>query len=104
MEGINILYMETVESPWVLGIIAGMFIFVIVFIIWCVKDNKKNWLMITVILVSLGLFTFSCYKVANNQTKQYWITLEESVTVKELDKNYDVIDQKGNILIVQEKE
>lgn len=58
-------------------IIGSGITFFISFFIWCMKEFPKSWKLILLVICSLSIFILSCYKTANDATKQYWYEIEQ---------------------------
>ena len=66
---------------------------------------KKNWFF-AVILTTLAIL-FSIFAVRNlNQPlrTRYEVSFDKDYPVSELIENYEIIKQRGNILVVEEKD
>ena len=77
----------------------------IILFIFCVADlcPKGFESSIVAILILLGIMCFAHGKELE-PTIQYQIILNDSMTVEELYKEYEIIEQKGISYIIQDKE
>ena len=77
---------------------------IILFIIFCINDQHlEAGSVIIAILIFLGIACFATGKELE-PTIQYQVVLNDSMTVEELYKEYEIIEQKGISYIIQEKE
>ena len=77
----------------------------IILSIFCIADlcpNEFEFIIIA-ILIFLGIMCFAHGKELE-PTIQYQVILNDSMTVEELYKEYEIIEQKGISYIIQEKE
>ena len=77
----------------------------IILFIFCIADLCPTGFGSTIvaILILLGIMCFAHGKELE-PTIQYQVTLNDSMTVEELYKEYEIIEQKGISYIIQEKE
>ena len=77
----------------------GIILFILCVIGWC----PSGFSAIATILIFLSIAHFAHGKELE-PTIQYQVTLNDSMTVEELYKEYEIIEQKGISYIIQEKE
>ena len=77
----------------------GIILFVCCINDWCPSEYS-------VIIAILALFSIACFATGKEvePTIQYQVVLTDSMTVEELYKEYEIIEQKGISYIIQEKE
>ena len=76
----------------------------IILFIFCIVDLcPSGFSTIGSILILLGIMCFAHGKELE-PTIQYQVVLNDSMTVEELYKEYEIIEQKGISYIIQEKE
>lgn len=109
MEGITILATEivTLGLPFWVAIIVGLVIFFTIFaILWSFSkapddsDYTFGAFMGVIVLFLFVLISIGTYK----EETHYLMTIDETVSLVEFNKQYEIIDQKGEIYIVREKE
>jgi hypothetical protein len=77
---------------------------IILFIIFCIGDwHLEAGSIIIAILAFLSIACFATGKELE-PTIRYQVVLNDSMTIKELYKKYEIIEQKGISYIIQEKE
>ena len=76
----------------------GIILFVFCIIEWC----PSAFSIIVAILIFLSIACFATGKELE-PTIQYQVVLNDSMTVEELYKEYEIIEQKGISYIIQEK-
>ena len=76
----------------------GIILFILCINEWC----PSEFTIIAAILIFLGIAGFATGKELE-PTMQYQVVLNNSMTVEELYKEYEIIEQKGISYIIQEK-
>ena len=77
---------------------------IILFIVCCISDQHfETGSIIIAILIFLSIACFANGKELE-PTIRYQVVLNDSITVEELYKKYEIIEQKGISYIIQEKE
>ena len=79
--------------------VISVILFILCVIGWC----PSGFSAIATILIFLSIAHFAHGKELE-PTIQYQVTLNDSMTVEELYKEYEIIEQKGISYIIQEKE
>lgn len=110
MTGVTILntYMneEVMANPvaLIISIVAG---FLIMAIIAWIDTNEMGTVIIMGILGAvLGLLVGLIVNIAVGpfeETPRYEVSLSEEVNMKEFLETYEIIDQRGNILVIEER-
>lgn len=109
MEGITILATEIVSLglPFWVAIIAGLVIFFTIFaILWTFSkepDDSDYTFGSFIGIIVLFLFVLISVGTYKEET-HYLMKIDETVSFVEFNKQYEVVDQKGEIYIVREKE
>ena len=108
MNGIEILNKTVVtESPdWINIFIPCSLILLLLFFIILVNTDSQFMLILSGVLIAfiiIGDVILSCYEEPTDRYR-YEATIDKTVTLEELCKNYDVVDQRGEIWILEDKE
>lgn len=111
MEGINILYSEPIMTipDWagilaiilIVGIFGGMLIGVC-----AIEFSNWGWigpLISLICLFTLGVLTAIDPQIPSGQFK-YYVTIDESISMTDFYEKYKVIEQKGELWILEDKE
>ena len=101
MDGVTILNTVPVRSyPWVLIIIV-LVINIIGFIIGCIKDNDGlkgiSALFGTIMLILM------CWSPLHVHPTRYEVSITNEVSFNEFAQHYKIIDQRGEIYVVEER-
>ena len=110
----NILYSETITQThfiwhwWMLiiillGILIGIFLALFLDYVG-LSDNAFSFIIAA---FSIGLMIFIGYKgFKGNDTyeEHYYITIDDNISYKDVINTYEIVEQKGDIFIVKEKE
>ena len=109
MEGITILTTEIVSTgvPFWIAPLVGCILFVVVLLIMAAifgeldaEDFRFGAIigaLTTIAFITLSLATYK-------EETHYSMTIDETVSFAEFNKQYEIVDQKGEIYIVREKE
>lgn len=112
MTGVEILNEYAVASSgsfnyWVA---LGIFIFIlIVGVVVCIRQKEVPLIIIFVVLgvmmggVAGGVFG-ALAPLEQHQITRYEVVIDDSVSMNDFSEKYEVIEQKGKIFIVEEKE
>jgi hypothetical protein len=112
MQGVNILHQEVVmdEPDWYFKVVGLLLILVIVFIgITAAMANNIDWLCCIsavlgiICLVSLWLLII-IEPQASTGRYRYECTIDKSVSIRDIYDNYDVVEQRGELWILEDKE
>lgn len=108
MNGIQILNKTVItESPdWINIVIPCSLLLLLLFFIILVTTDCQFMLILSGVLVAfiiIGDMILSFYEEPTDRYR-YEVTLDKTVTIEELYKNYDVVDQRGEIWILEDKE
>lgn len=110
MEGITVLnvVMEKNIPFWLLFLVVLCIIMVIGGIaVFCCSDNLLTWILggicvcVSVCFLALFLIDLDAYQT---KVPQYECLVDESVSVEELCEKYNVIERRGEIWVLEEKE
>lgn len=108
MNGIEILNKTVItESPdWINIVIPCSIILALLFFIILVNTDSQFMLILSGVLVAfiiIGDMILFCYEEPTDRYR-YEVTLDKTVTIEELSENYDIVDQRGEIWILEDKE
>ena len=110
MEGITLLNTYT-ENNLVFGIVFGIIGLILCgaciwLLVGAIGDYHTGGTIVSIVLllISVGITTFSLYEGLSNPTSTYYqVMLDESVSYSEFTEKYEVIKQEGKIFTIQEK-
>lgn len=112
----NILYEEIIHYTNSLGgTLFGAIVFTIIAIISLIsfiilwKEDGWGWMFVFFALCAgfaTGAYTNYVKEVCHPEGKQtnYWVTLDDSYSVNHLYDDYEIVDIKGDIYVITEKE
>lgn len=108
MEGINILYSEPIMTipDWaaILAIILVLSIYLSLMAAICTGCNSYIPLCLNIIsLIGLCVLVRIDPQVSTNRTR-YEVTIDKSVSMEDVYEKYEVIEHKGEIWILEDKE
>mgnify|MGYP003557513391 CR=1 FL=1 len=108
MEGITILNSEVIMAPhwgpialFILGVVSILFL---LFLMLLGFDHDD---MLTALIVSAGIALIgliSSFIIQVPKYTSYEVILEDSVSINEFLDRYKILDQRGQIYVVKEKE
>ena len=108
MQGLEVLNKTVVTEPlsWVILFICSSIILLI--ILFMILVNADNMIIQTISGVFLVLIIFadlflSIYEVPTDRYR-YEVTIDKNVTIEEIYENYNVIEQRGDIWVLEDKE
>ena len=114
MDGVTILNTIEVTGASKNVIIATLICFVIALLIMFILKASEDSIFDTFLLILLigdvfGLFTcffVGTYQNGNHKTGelQYEVTIDDTVSMTEFNKKYEIIEQRGDIFVVKERE
>lgn len=102
LEGITVLTQTEIEDANVLWFFIPFFVaFVLISVISAIS-GFGDWAMAAAVSIAIGLI---CYVQAMRPTGEYRyeVMIDESVSMTEFYERYDVIDQRGKIYKIKEK-
>ena len=111
LEGITVLNQtEIMDSPswliWTIAIGAVVLIIVIGLLVTCLTDSDGFGVFVGgVVAILYGLML--CATFANTVPTgryKYEVIIDESVSFEDIYENYDVIEQRGDLWILEDKE
>lgn len=104
LEGITVLSQTEIEYASIGWIFIPMFVVAIGIIIIGTKAGFGDWILVVGFSVGFVIGMF-CYDFAQKPTGeyQYECTIEESVSMTDFYERYDVIEQRGKIYRIKEK-
>ena len=101
MDGVTILNTIPERSyPWVLIIIV-LAINIIGFIIGCIKD--KDGLKVISALFGTMMLILMCWSPLHVHPTRYEVSITDEVSFNEFAQHYKIIDQRGEIYVVEER-
>lgn len=66
---------------------------------------KEKWFFATILLTLVILFSIFAVRNLNQPLRTlYEVSFDKDYPVSELIENYEIVDQRGNILVVEEKD
>ena len=114
MDGVTILNtIELTDASFgtvVTLAITGVVFIILLFCMWLTSGSKVDNLLFflfvvdaIVILVNTAIAT---YQSENHKTGeiQYEVTIDDSVSMTEFNKKYEIVEQRGDIFVVKERE
>lgn len=111
MEGLNVLSTELLTKPapgWISALIAAGIILFVVAGLSAISDNYKVAVIFGVIssvLLILSIALEARYeKNEDNKYIQYEVLMEEAIKVEDFFEKYEIVDTRGKILVVVDKE
>lgn len=119
MDGITVLneIVETIEplSIWVWALMLGLAIILTLILIcglfWSVKKKNIDCIVLLSFYSLLAVFIWIsvCYGYKETQREpytiiQYEVTLSSDVSLIEFNEKYKIIEQRGQIYVIQERE
>ena len=67
--------------------------------------QKGNWICGLIIsALAIWLVVFTIINLVSPPRTRYEVSFDKDYTVSELIENYEIVDQRGNILVVEEKD
>ena len=101
MDGVTILNTVPERSfPWVVAIIV-LAINIIGFIIGCIKDN--DGLRGISALFGTIMLLLMCWSFTDTHPTRYEVSITDEVSFNEFTQHYKIIDQRGEIYVVEER-
>lgn len=119
MDGITVLneIVNTIPPASMLDwiFILGLTILLTIFCIiaWVTVIRGEDWkaivplLLYSAVVIVMWSFTCSIYKNTQREpytTIQYEVTISDEVSFTEFNKKYEIIEQRGDIYVIQERE
>lgn len=104
MEGVeilNIIYIQQMHPMEIIGfmlLIFGGFLFII-----ALGCEERNAMIVFLIMTFIGMILLF-YTEELEPKIQYEVTVDESVSYKKLTDKYNIIEQRGEIFVLEEKE
>ena len=111
MEGLTVLSTDTtaIEAPWLLFVVGCLAILLgiitIVLGIMALVDGEPAgmaFLILSLLMFILGVVSF--HEVFKPEKTIYKVVIDESVSMVEFNKRYEILDQDGLIYEIVEKE
>ena len=116
----NILYTEIIKEThfiWSWNVFWTIFIVILFLILSCVicffLDEKfdipyieRIWFVLLMLIIIIGSYKIVMSACEGNDTfsKQYYVTIDENTTWNSINDKYIVIEQKGDLFILTDKE
>lgn len=114
MDGVTILNTIEVTGASKNVIIATLIGFVIALLIMFILEASEDSIFDTFLLILLisNIFgLFACFFVGTYQNEnhktvelRYEVTIDDTVSMTEFNKKYEIIEQRGDIFVVKERE
>lgn len=111
MEGLNVLSTELLTKPspgWISALIA---VGIILFVVAGLSGIAENYTtaiifgVISIVLLILSITLEVNYeKNEDNKYIQYEVLMEEAIKVEDFFEKYEIVDTRGKILVVVDKE
>ena len=104
MEGIQILNVIERTDMTPMGICFGiaMFVFWLAIMIFLASDKYKAVIVCFVLMLVCGAVMF--HPSMEVKTKLYEAIINDTVSFAELNDNYNIVEQRGSIFVLEEKE
>ena len=109
MDGVTILNTIEVTGISRIVIIAFMASFIIGLFLMSILELSENSCVLVYLLIDLIVFIgcvfVSWYQSENHKTGEirYEVTIDDTVSMTEFNKKYEIIEQRGDIFVVKEK-
>ena len=113
MDGVTILNtIELTDASFgtvVTLVITGVVFFILLFCMWLTSgskvDNLLFFLFVVDAIVILVNTAIAAYQSENYKTGeiQYEVTIDDSVSMTEFNKKYEIVEQRGDIFVVKER-
>ena len=113
MDGVTIL--NTIEltgvsmETWVVLLVSGFILCALMlFPAPTVSSNTENLIILLVVVDVIILFSsmfVAVYQSENRKTGklQYEVTIDDTVSMTEFNKKYEIVEQRGDIFVVKER-
>lgn len=110
MDGVTIL--NTIELTGVgKNVIIALVVsfFIALFLMFILQVSKNSCVLVFLLIdliVFIGCVFVSWYQLENRKTGelQYEVTIDDSVSITEFNKKYEIVEQRGDIFVVKERE
>ena len=104
LEGITVLN-ESVgydfNKLFLLGLLFTVIAFTfLLFILECETGKQSTFCLLA--MFSFAILSVLTFNAATKEFTQYEVTIDESVNLKEFNKSYEIIEQRGEIYIIKE--
>lgn len=100
MEILNTVQVSGKDAAFVLFLLAFAAVLYAIF-----KFQDRNWILGLIIsALAILLVVFAIRNLVSSPHTRYEVTFDKNYPVSELIKNYEIIEQRGNILVVEEKD
>lgn len=105
IDGINLLNSIPLTGPNALmvGIAITAFILSIVGIIYTIVEDLAAGFFVCIIMFFVSLFAIPIAADQPNGKYKYEVSFSDNVNLKELNKKYEILGQRGEIYIIQER-
>ena len=103
MEGVQILNVTERTDMSHVGICLGiaMFVFFIIIMVTLASDNYKATTVFFILFLVSGIAMF--HPSMEVKTKLYEAIINDTVSFAELNDNYNIVEQRGKIFVLEEK-
>lgn len=98
----------TTTPAWYIGAVIILALYMVIsFLIWACADSEGEShgaiALVSIIVLILSSFFFVGSKEIATGRYRYEVLLEDSYSLTELTENYDIIDSRGKIWVIEEK-
>lgn len=112
INGVEYLYTIPAEQPMSYWILVAIFFiafafFGIVFLVYAYLGSFENIVAASIMAAIVTLISFFAIKSHNANElspERYAVTISDDVNMNEFVGNYTIVEQKGNVYIIEEKE
>lgn len=111
INGVEYLYTIPAEEPmsyWILLVVFFLSLLVYGTFVFIGTGDVAETVFLTAVIVGiatlLAFIAIKSHNTDNLKPEQYAVTVSNSVKMSEFTERYNIVEQKGNVYIVEEKE
>lgn len=112
INGVEYLYSIPAEEPISYWILVAIFfivfaLFGIMFLVYSYFGGFENIVAASIMAAIVTLISFFAIKIHNANKlnpERYAVTISDEVSMNEFTDNYTIVEQKGNVYIIEAKE
>lgn len=112
INGVEYLYTIPAEEPMSYWILIAIFfiafaLFGIMFLVYSFCGGFEDIVAASIMAAIVTLLSFFAIKIHNANKlspERYAVTISDEVSMNEFTDNYTIVEQKGNVYIIEEKE